>query len=132
MHRASQDREICGVVIPQSKYVQETHGTIRCQMERGHDGAHNAIGWSGLPTRPVFSGLLEREKRRLYADCAVYLLDRADQYETDSGSWVALVDCARAIVNGEVDAAKDNGELTADLYERLGIVQQKRIERATE
>lgn len=53
------------------------------------------------------------------ADVAAYLLDRADQYDTDSGCWVALSDAAHNIMLGEVEAAKNNGDLDASLYERL-------------
>lgn len=52
-------------------------------------------------------------------DVAAYLLDRADQYETESPCWVALADAARNVMLGEVEAAKDHGELDASLYERL-------------
>lgn len=52
-------------------------------------------------------------------DVAAYLLDRADQYETDSGCWVALADAAHNIMLGEVEKAKRNGDLDADLYQRL-------------
>lgn len=53
------------------------------------------------------------------ADYAAYLLDRADQYETDSGCWVALADAAHSIMLGEVESAKRHGELDEELYERL-------------
>ena len=53
------------------------------------------------------------------ADYAAYLLDRADQYETDSACWVALADAAHNIMLGEVEAAKRSGELDVSLYERL-------------
>ena len=53
------------------------------------------------------------------ADYAAYLLDRADQYETDSACWVALADAAHNIMLGEVASAKRCGELDASLYERL-------------
>ena len=44
-------------------------------------------------------------------DVAAYLLDRADQYATSSGSWVPLVDAAKAFVTGEVQRLLDAGEL---------------------
>lgn len=53
------------------------------------------------------------------ADYAAYLLDRADQYVTDSACWTALADAAHNIMLGEVEAAKRAGELDAELYERL-------------
>ena len=53
------------------------------------------------------------------ADYAAYLLDRADQYETDSGCWVALAEAAHNVMIGEVENAKKSGELDASLYERL-------------
>lgn len=52
-------------------------------------------------------------------DVAAYLADRADQYITDSPCWIALTDAARNIMLGEVEAAKSNGDLDADLYKRL-------------
>ncbi len=52
-------------------------------------------------------------------DVAAYLLDRADQYDTDSGCWVALTDAAHNLMNGEVDAALNNGDLDKGLYRRV-------------
>lgn len=52
-------------------------------------------------------------------DVAAYLLDRADQYVTESACWVALADAAHNVLAGEVQAAKRNGELDAELYERM-------------
>ena len=45
---------------------------------------------------------------------AAYLLDRADQYDTESPSWVGLADAAEAVANGEVEAAVANGEFARD------------------
>lgn len=42
---------------------------------------------------------------------AAYLLDRADQYQDGSASWIGLADAARAVVRGEADDAIDCGEL---------------------
>lgn len=50
---------------------------------------------------------------------AAYLLDRADQYDLNSGCWIALADAAHNIMLGEVEAARDNGDLDADLFRRL-------------
>ena len=52
-------------------------------------------------------------------DVAAYLLDRADQYVTDSACWVALSDAAHNIYIGEVETAKRNGDLDDSLYRRL-------------
>lgn len=52
-------------------------------------------------------------------DIAAYLLDRADQYDTDSPCWIALSDAAHNLMIGEVRAAKDNGDLDQGLYKRL-------------
>jgi hypothetical protein len=52
-------------------------------------------------------------------DVAAYLLDRADQYETESPCWVALSEVAFEVAAGEVEAAKRNGDLDASLYKRL-------------
>lgn len=53
------------------------------------------------------------------ADVAAYLLDRADQYDTESGCWAALADAAHNVWIGEVEAAKANGDLDAALHKRL-------------
>ena len=44
-------------------------------------------------------------------DIAAYLLDRADQYETDSPCWVALSDAAANVANGDALASWHAGEL---------------------
>ena len=58
-------------------------------------------------------------RRQFARDVAAYLLDRADQYETASGCWICLSDAAHAVINGEVQAAKVNGDLDDDLYRRV-------------
>jgi hypothetical protein len=51
---------------------------------------------------------------------AAYLLDRADQYDTDSGCWVCLADAAHEIMNGEAEARVKHGELDdPDLLKRV-------------
>ena len=57
--------------------------------------------------------------RRRRVLVAAYLVDRADQYETDSPCWIALTDAAHNIINGEVEAALANGDLDAALIERV-------------
>lgn len=42
---------------------------------------------------------------------AAYLLDRADQFDTDSACWICLAAAAQEIVNGEAQARIDHGEL---------------------
>ena len=54
---------------------------------------------------------LSKQQRELVA---AYLLDRADQYDTNSASWVGLADAAEAVVNGAVETAARNGELVGD------------------
>ena len=44
-------------------------------------------------------------------DVAAYLLDRGDQYVTESASWIGLVDAAEAIMKGELHESIDHGEL---------------------
>jgi len=44
--------------------------------------------------------LTERQRENV----AMYLMSRADQYETDSPCWVALSDAAHNIINGAIDA----------------------------
>jgi hypothetical protein len=50
---------------------------------------------------------------------AAYLLDRADQYETDSPCWIGLVDAARNIASGEVERAAQCGEIDDDVLSRV-------------
>ena len=50
---------------------------------------------------------------------AAYLIDRADQYETESPCWVALADAARNIMNGDADAAAAHGEFDEELIARV-------------
>ncbi len=56
---------------------------------------------------------------RLRIHTAAYLLDRADQYETDSPCWVALADAAENVMLGEVETAADNGDFDEDLLARV-------------
>lgn len=49
------------------------------------------------------------EKGRILV--AAFLADRADQYETQSGFWVPLIDAAVAIMNGDFDQRVAEGEL---------------------
>lgn len=66
--------------------------------------------------RTVLDGTPTADRRNV----AAYLLDRADQYVTESGSWVPLVDAAKAIMNGEVETAVAHGELDdPDLLARV-------------
>lgn len=51
-------------------------------------------------------------------EVAAYLMDRADQYETDSPCWVALSDAAHNIMDGYARGAVDAGELD-DLRARV-------------
>jgi hypothetical protein len=52
-------------------------------------------------------------------DCAAYLVDRADQLDSCDGYIGPMIDVAQAIVQGEVQTAKDHGELDKSLYTRL-------------
>ena len=47
-----------------------------------------------------------------------YLLDRADQYETESPCWHALADAAQEVANGEAWADFEHGELDGDDLKR--------------
>ena len=44
-------------------------------------------------------------------DLAAYLLDRADQYVSDSPCWIALSDAAANVANGDALASLRAGEL---------------------
>jgi len=57
---------------------------------------------------------------------AAYLLDRADQYPTDSPLWQPLAKAAEAIASGEHATAMAHGELEASLFER--VARMKRSE----
>jgi hypothetical protein len=61
-------------------------------------------------------------------DVAAFLLYRADRYGISSPSWTALGAAAAAVLTEEVQAAKDNGDLDADLYARVDTI--TRAERA--
>jgi hypothetical protein len=50
---------------------------------------------------------------------AAYLLDRADQYETESPCWIALTDAAKSIVRGEAVEAFEAGEFEPALLARV-------------
>lgn len=49
---------------------------------------------------------------------ARYLLDRADQYDTDSGCWIALSDAAQEVANGEAWSDFEHGELDGEALKR--------------
>lgn len=58
---------------------------------------------------------------------ACYLLDRADQYQVDSGCWVALADAAKNIMLGEhrksfAEGEFDDGDLQRRLRRMAGVV----------
>lgn len=57
--------------------------------------------------------------RHTTRDIAAYLLDRADQYDTDSPCWIALADAAHNVMQGEIGRAKREGEFDAALYDRV-------------
>lgn len=62
----------------------------------------------------------ERRRADLLQYVAAYLIDRADQYDTESPCWIALADAAHNIMNGEFEAAVAHGELDgADLLDRV-------------
>lgn len=50
---------------------------------------------------------------------ACYLLDRADQYQTDSGSWIPLADAAEAVMHNEHVTAYVHGEFDPELVARV-------------
>jgi hypothetical protein len=56
------------------------------------------------------------QERRLVA---AYLLDRADQYETESPCWVGLADAAQNVMAGAVEAAEANGDFDDRLLARV-------------
>ena len=57
---------------------------------------------------------------------AAYLLDRADQYETDSACWVALADAAGNILAGEHLKSHREGEFDDSLRMRVQGMKKRR------
>lgn len=57
--------------------------------------------------------------RRNRRHVAAYLLDRADQYATDSPCWVALADAANNVLAGDVEAAVIDRVFDDDLMARV-------------
>ncbi len=62
---------------------------------------------------------IDAHRRHTTRDIAAYLLDRADQYDTDSPCWIALCDAARNVMQGEIGRAKRENEFDAKLYKRV-------------
>ncbi len=58
-------------------------------------------------------------RKKALRDAAAYILDRAEQYETDSGCYTALAEVAHNIMLGEVDASVADGALEPELYDRV-------------
>jgi len=52
-------------------------------------------------------------------DVAAYLLDRADQYETESPCWIALADAAENVLAGEVHRSLAENDFDDALYARV-------------
>jgi hypothetical protein len=76
-------------------------------------------GNNGCPNDENDYELGLREGRRLEREaCAAYCLDRADQYDTNSGTWVGLADAAEGIAKGEASGMLERGE-TEDLLARV-------------
>jgi hypothetical protein len=50
---------------------------------------------------------------------AAYLLDRADQYDTESACWVALADAAGNVLAGEHRRSYEENEFDASLVARV-------------
>lgn len=72
------------------------------------------------PTPPPERQMTRVPPMRLLArDVAAYLLDRADQYDTESPCWIALAAAAENIMRGEVGNAERNGDFDAALYARV-------------
>lgn len=50
---------------------------------------------------------------------AAYLLDRADQYVTESPCWIALADAANNVLHGEHAKSYQEGEFDETLIARI-------------
>lgn len=59
-------------------------------------------------------------------EVAAYLLDRADQYATESPCWIALADAAEAVVRGEAQVAAEHGEFDEDLLRRVEAMRARK------
>ncbi len=62
---------------------------------------------------------IDAHRRHTTRDIAAYLLDRADQYDTDSPYWIALADVAHNVMQGEIARAKRENEFDEALYARV-------------
>lgn len=62
---------------------------------------------------------IDAHRRHTTRDIAAYLLDRADQYDTDSPCHIALTDAAHNVMQGEIARAKRENDFDAALYARV-------------
>jgi len=60
---------------------------------------------------------------------AAYLLDRADQYPTDSPLWQPLVDAVDGILSGDAHGAWQRGEFDKELLVRVDKIEEVRMSR---
>ena len=58
---------------------------------------------------------------------AAYLIDRADQYVTESACWVALVDAAKCILVGEHTKSYREGEFDDDMVARVRKIKRTQV-----
>lgn len=76
-----------------------------------------------MKTTQLLGEMAEIARRAGYDEAArviaAYLLDRADQYDTESPCWIALAHAAKGVMKGEPLEAERHGEYDADLYRRV-------------
>ena len=101
--------------------LQAENAELRSEVQRWTDTATDLLGEVN-PLRIENAELRERLEAAEGAreDVAAFLLDRADQYDTASPSWVGLADAAARVAAGDVEQLVSEGELQEeDLRRRV-------------
>jgi hypothetical protein len=65
------------------------------------------------------SGVADGLRTLTRRDVAAYLLDRADQFDTESSVWQGLADAAENVMLGEVEVAILDRQLDEEIYARV-------------
>ena len=81
--------------------------------------------WMGNGIEQAILVAMQRARKKEREACSAYCLDRADQYDTNSGCWPAVADCAEGIAKGEAAEMVARGE-TEDLLDRVRKLAWKR------
>jgi hypothetical protein len=86
----------------------------------------NANDLHGEDLTEYITDRLSEWRETIRLTTGAYLLDRGDQYETDSPCWIALADCAEGVVNDEPDDAARHGEYEPELFVRVSSMVGRR------